>query len=173
MLLEMTIDRSERAFSIPPHGHLGSSSTFRLFCASLCALDEHNKCQLPLPTLMHLYATLKGHGLTTGDHSFCLSCSCKYSNEPSQVDSTRDNGSIFYLVLLVGDSWMYIVDCIVVSKSAWFAGINFTRHSLLRCACRGECLFIYSFFISIVILWCRGINWTASTAQQFKAQYIH
>ena len=138
------------------------------------AIAERNEGPpFPPPCLMHLYAALKGWGLLIGDHSFCLICSCKYSNEPSWVDGVRDNGSIFYLPLLVCDSWIYLVDGIVVSKSAWFAGINFSRHSLLPCARRGERLFIYSFIISIVILWWCGINWTASTAQQFKAQYIY
>lgn len=167
------LTRVRRAFSIPPHGQLSSSGTLRLFCPSLCAIAEHNERLFPLLSLMHLYATLKGCGLMIGDHSFCLRCSCKYSNEPSWVDGVRDNGSIFYLPLLVCDSWIYLVDGIVVSKSAWFASINFSRHSLLPCARRGERLFIYSFIISIVILWRCSINWTASTAQQFKAQYIY
>lgn len=126
-----------------------------------------------LLSLMHLHATLKGYGLMMGDHSAYLRCSCKYSNEPSSVDGERDNGSIFYLPLLVCDSRIYLVDGIIVPKSAWFAGINFSRHTLSRCACRGKCLFIYPFVISIVILWWCCINWTASTAQQFKTQYIY
>lgn len=178
MLLEMNIDKSKRVFSIPPHGQLGASGTLGLFCPSLCERAEHSACQclfsfsLPL-SLMHLYATLKGCGLMIGDHSTYLRCSCKYSNEPSSVDGERDNGSIFYLPLLVCDSGIYLVDGIIVPKSAWFAGINFSRHALPRCACRGKCLFIYPFVISIVILWWCCINWTASTAQQFKAQYIY
>lgn len=84
-----------------------------------------------LLSLMHLYSTLQGRGLMMGDHSTSLRCSCKYSNEPSCVDGVRDNGSIFYLPLLVCDSRIYLVDCIVVPKSAWFAGINFHRHASL------------------------------------------
>lgn len=133
MLLEMNIDNSERAFSIPPHGQLGASGILRPFFSSLCV--RYNACSLLPPplllllSLMHLSAALKGCGLMIGDHSTYLRCSCKYSNEPSSVDSVRDNGSIFYLPLLVCDSRIYLVDCIIVPKSAWFAGINFSRHT--------------------------------------------
>lgn len=53
-----------------------------------------------------------------GDGSVCLGCSCKYSNEPSSDDGSADNGSIFYLPLLVCDSRMYLLDCAVVSQKA-------------------------------------------------------
>lgn len=130
-------------------------------------------CLHLLLSVMHLYAALKGCGLMIWDHSTYLRCSCKYSNEPSSVDGVGDNGSIFYLPLLVCDSRIYLVDGIIVSKSAWFAGINFQRTHIPPHACRGKCLFIYPFVISIVILWWCCINWTASTAQQFKAHYIY
>lgn len=126
-----------------------------------------------LPSLMHLYAALKSRGLMTGDHSTYLRCSCGYSNEPSSVDGVRDNESILVSPLLVCDSRIYLVDCIMVPKSPWFAGITFQQTQIPPHACRGKCLFIYPFVISIVILWCCCINWTASTAQQFKAQWIY
>lgn len=122
-----------RAFSFPPHGQLAASGTFRPFFSCLCVRylsTMHDDFFFPLhllPTLMHLYTTLKGCGLMTGDHS--IYHSCKYSNEPSSVDGGRDNGSIFYLPLLVCDSRIYLVDCIIVPKSAWFAGINFGTHT--------------------------------------------
>lgn len=93
-----------------------------------CMLTSFPPLHLLL-SLMHLSAALKGCGLMIGDHSTYLRCSCKYSNEPSSVDGVRDNGSIFYLPLLVCDSRIYLVDCIIVPKSAWFAGINFSRHT--------------------------------------------
>ena len=68
--------------------------------------------------MMHLPVTLKDCGLEIGDHSAYLKCSCKYSNVPSSVDGVRDNGSIFYLLLLVCDSRIYVVDGIIVPKSA-------------------------------------------------------
>lgn len=68
--------------------------------------------------LMHLYAALKGCGLMMGDHSTYLRCSCKYSNEPSSVDGVKDNGSIFYLPLLLCDSRIYLVDGIIVPPKA-------------------------------------------------------
>lgn len=180
MLLEMNIDKSERAFSIPPRSQLCGSGTLRPL-PSLLRVSPTYADLFPPPapilhfllSLMHLYAALKGCALMMGDHSIYRRCSCKYSNEPSSVDGVRDNGSIFYLPLLVCDSRIYLVDCIIVPKSAWFAGINFSPTHILPCACRGKCLFIYPFVISIVILWWCCINWTASTAQQFKAQWIY
>lgn len=131
MLLKMNIDNSERAFSIPPRSQLCTPGTLRPFLFLLCEIAEDKACRLLffLPSLIYLYATLKGCALMMGDHSPFLRCSCKYSNEPSSVDGVSDNGSIFYLPLLVCDSRIYLVDCIVVPKSAWFAGINFSRHT--------------------------------------------
>lgn len=109
---------------------------WHLKASPLFAASEPNVCRLVLfpplhflLSLMHLYAALKGCALMMGDHSIYRRCSCKYSNEPSSVDGVRDNGSIFYLPLLVCDSRIYLVDCIIVPKSAWFASINFSRHT--------------------------------------------
>lgn len=122
MLLEMNIDKAESVFSIPPRGQLCASGSlsFLYGAGDGRAHFTHTSCSawhLLLP-LMHLYVTLKGCGLMTADHSICLGCSCKYSNEPSSVDGMSDNGSIFYLPLLVCDSRIYSVDCIIVPKSA-------------------------------------------------------
>lgn len=135
MPMEIDIDNSERAFSIPPHGRLCESGTSRpcsspLFVSSLIPTDENfffTPSRIYCRLLMHLYAALKSRGLMTGDHSTYLRCSCKYSNEPSSVDGVRDNESILSLPLLVCDSRIYLVDCIIAPKSAWFAGINFSR----------------------------------------------
>ena len=120
-----------------PHGQLGAFHTLRplfpsLWVRQLSKMDANFFFSLHLRlSLMHLFAALKGYGLMIGDHSGYLRCSCKYSNEPSWVDGVRDNGSIFYLPLLVCDTRIYIVDGIIVPKSAWFAGINFSRNTPL------------------------------------------
>lgn len=123
MLLEMNIDKSERAFSIPPRSQLCGSGTLRPLPSLLRVSPTYADLFSPpilhfLLSLMHLYAALKGCALMMGDHSIYRRCSCKYSNEPSSVDGVRDNGSIFYLPLLVCDSRIYLVDCIIVPKSA-------------------------------------------------------
>lgn len=72
---KMNIDIAERMFPMPSRGELCAfgSPPSRI----LWEMDEHNACVLLsswhlLLLLMHLYATLKGCGLMTGDHSLKL-----------------------------------------------------------------------------------------------------
>lgn len=122
---------------------------------------------------MHFKSTFTSCDLMKGDCSACLWFSREYLNEPSLIDGVMENGLIFYLALLVCNGSIYLVDGIIVSKKCEIYHHKFHLTWLPPRVCIGKCSFIYPFVISIVILWRCSINWTASTAQQSKTQYIY
>lgn len=84
-----------------------------------------------------------------GDQSIRLRRSCKYSNEPSSVDGVSDNGSIFYLPLLVCDSRIYLVDG---PKSARFSRRKPPSHTHRRFTHSPVCHFNSYFYGGAVLI---------------------